>query len=138
MNNYEEGGLKLPHIESYCYVLKMSWIQKLLDPMNHSQWKLLLSDKIEKNGGEKVWLLKKVGNEKISTNFNPFWRDIFLNWSKILEGEEVNNATHVKCKPVWLNPIIKINGKVVLRERPFNLKGGYGFFLKKYSDSQCC
>ena len=29
----------------------------------------------------------------------------------------------------------------VLRERPFNLKGGgggYVFFLKKYSDSQCC
>ena len=28
-----------------------------------------------------------------------------------------------------------------LRERPFNLKGGergYGFFPKKYSDSQCC
>jgi hypothetical protein len=26
-----------------------------------------------------------------------------------------------------------------VRERPFNLKGGgYGFFLKKYSDSQCC
>ena len=21
-----------------------------------------------------------------------------------------------------------------IRERPFNLKGGYGFFLKKYSD----
>jgi hypothetical protein len=28
--------------------------------------------------------------------------------------------------------------KIYLRERPFNLKGGYGFFLKKYSDSQCC
>jgi hypothetical protein len=28
---------------------------------------------------------------------------------------------------------------IALRERPFNLKGGYGFFLKKkYSDSQCC
>ena len=26
-----------------------------------------------------------------------------------------------------------------IRERPFNLKGGgYGFLLKKYSDSQCC
>jgi hypothetical protein len=43
MNNYEEGGLKLPHIESYCYALEISWIQKILDPMNHSQWKLLLS-----------------------------------------------------------------------------------------------
>jgi hypothetical protein len=45
MNNLEEGGLKLPHIESYCYALKMSWIQK-----------------------------------QISTKFNPFWNDIFLNW----------------------------------------------------------
>jgi hypothetical protein len=27
----------------------------------------------------------------------------------------------------------------VIRERPFNLKGGdMFFFLKKYSDSQCC
>jgi hypothetical protein len=47
---------------------------------NHSQWKLLLLDKIEKIGGDKVWLLKKVGIQKISTKFNPFWRDIFLNW----------------------------------------------------------
>jgi hypothetical protein len=38
MNNYEEGGLKLPHSESYCYALKMSWIQKLLNPMNHSHF----------------------------------------------------------------------------------------------------
>jgi hypothetical protein len=43
MNNYEEGGLKLPHIESYCYALKMFWIQKLLNPMNHSQWKPLIT-----------------------------------------------------------------------------------------------
>ena len=95
MNNYEEGGLKLPHIESYCYALIMSWIQKLLNPMNYSQWKLLLLDKIDK-----VWLLKKVGIQKISTKFNPFWRDIFINWSTILEGEEVNDATYVKCQPI--------------------------------------
>jgi hypothetical protein len=51
MNNHEEGGLKLQHIESYCYALNISWIQKLLDPMNHSQWKLLLLDKIKKQLG---------------------------------------------------------------------------------------
>ena len=27
--------------------------------------------------------------------------------------------------------------RCILRERPFNLKGGYVFFLKKYSNSQC-
>ena len=25
-----------------------------------------------------------------------------------------------------------------IRERPFNLRGHYGCFVKKYSDSQCC
>jgi hypothetical protein len=28
--------------------------------------------------------------------------------------------------------------KQKIRDGPFNFQGGYGFFLKKYSDSQCC
>jgi hypothetical protein len=51
----------------------------------------------------------------------------------------------IKCKilvfPDWQAPQTLSfgysSGKIKpLRERPFNLKGGYGFFLKKYSDSQ--
>ena len=26
----------------------------------------------------------------------------------------------------------------LVRDGPFNFQRGYGFFLKKYSDSQCC
>jgi hypothetical protein len=33
INGYEEGGLKMPHIKSFCCTLKMSWINKLLDPL---------------------------------------------------------------------------------------------------------
>ena len=34
---------------------------------------------------------------------------------------------------------MKLNNHVHIRERPFNLKGEVMvFFLKKYSDSQCC
>jgi hypothetical protein len=29
INNYEEGGLKLPHIQSFCKALKMSFLHKL-------------------------------------------------------------------------------------------------------------
>ena len=73
MNNYEEGGLKLPHIESYCYALNMSWIQKLLDPMSHSQWKLLLLDKIEKNNGvTKYDYLKKSELKKFLLSLTHF------------------------------------------------------------------
>ena len=40
----------------------------------------------------------------------------FPKWSQIL-GEEVNDATHVKCQLIWLNQSITINGKVVLSEK---------------------
>ena len=33
INGYEEGGLKMPHIKYFCCTLKMSWINKLLDPL---------------------------------------------------------------------------------------------------------
>ena len=29
----EEGGFKMPHIESVCHELKMVWINKILDPL---------------------------------------------------------------------------------------------------------
>jgi hypothetical protein len=63
INNYEEGGLKLPHIESFCKALKMSWLLRLLDLMNMSPCKMLLLSYmyIEKYGGDKILYLKKEG-----------------------------------------------------------------------------
>jgi hypothetical protein len=37
INEYEEGG----NIQSFYKALKMSWLHKLLDPFNHSPWKVL-------------------------------------------------------------------------------------------------
>jgi hypothetical protein len=56
----------LPHIESFCKVLKMSWLYKLLDPVNMSPWKILHLSYIEKYGGDKILYLKKEGLESIS------------------------------------------------------------------------
>jgi hypothetical protein len=42
-------------------------------------------------------------------------------------------------KGIMIRPVVSASAPTwYIRERPFNLKGGYGFFLKKYSDSQCC
>jgi hypothetical protein len=51
INEYEEGGLKMPNIQSFYKALKMSWLHKLLDPFNHSPWKVLLLGYIQKWGG---------------------------------------------------------------------------------------
>ena len=42
-------------------------------------------------------------------------------------------VTKSSVNPIWRHLCL-------IGERPFNLKGGggYAFFLKKYSDSQCC
>jgi hypothetical protein len=63
INNYEEGRLKLPHIESFCRALKMSWLLRLLDPMNMFSCKMLLLSYmyIEKYWRDKILYLKKEG-----------------------------------------------------------------------------
>jgi hypothetical protein len=45
INEYEERGLKMTNIQSFYKALKMSWLHKLLDPFNHSPWKVLLLGK---------------------------------------------------------------------------------------------
>jgi hypothetical protein len=54
INEYEEGELKIPHIQSFYKALKMSWLHKLLDPFNHSTSKVLLLDYIQKWEGSNI------------------------------------------------------------------------------------
>ena len=46
-NEYKEGGLKFIHIESFCKALKMSWLHKLLGPLNVSPWKAHYPNMVE-------------------------------------------------------------------------------------------
>jgi hypothetical protein len=78
INEYEEGGLKMPNIQSFYKALKMSWLHKLLDPFNHSPWKVLLLGSMQKWGGSNILYLSKEGLEKIAEKVNPFWKDVFF------------------------------------------------------------
>ena len=112
-NQYEKGGLKMPHMDSFCSALKMTWIHKLLDPENHSQWKLILIDFIEKHGGDKFFSLPKFGIENIAKKLNSFWKDIFFTWANVRGDIQVEDYTDVLRQPLWLNPMIKVNQKLV-------------------------
>ena len=72
INEYEEGGLQMPNIQSFNKALKMSWLHKLLDPFNHSPWKVLLLGSMQKWGGSNILYLSKEGLEKIAEKVNPF------------------------------------------------------------------
>ena len=62
-------------------------------------------------------------------------KDLLTTLSKdISKNNDFSKLNH----PFLKQPETIMQYKVIVRERPFNLEGGYGFFLKKYSDSQCC
>ena len=113
INNYEEEGLKLPHIQSFCEALKLPQRHKLLDPMNISAWKILLLSYIEKYGGDRILYLQKEGLESISNKLNPFWRDFLLNLSEMLaiKDEEEKYIINITSQPIWFRFSIKRNDK---------------------------
>ena len=119
MNNYEEGGLNLPHIESFCKAVKMSLFQKLLDPINMSPSIILLLSYIGKYGGDKILYLKKEGLARIFEKLNPFWRDVLLNLSERLpiKDEQEKYIINILSQPFWFNFNIKRNGIFFIIEK---------------------
>ncbi|XP_052059423.1 uncharacterized protein LOC127700023 [Mytilus californianus] len=115
IGSYDTGGLNMPHIESFCYALKMTWIYKLLDPFNLSPWKILFNDKYRKYGADKIWMMNKDSIKQISIYFNRFWKDILLNWVKL------RNAAHDQNdfigQPIWFNALIKIDNTTIFYEK---------------------
>ena len=82
--DYSNGGLKMPHIQSYIHALKVSWIKKMLDPLNQGPWKVLISYHLDASGGEKLWYLSPSGLKQLSKRFNSFWRDVILHYASIV------------------------------------------------------
>jgi hypothetical protein len=113
INNYEEEGLKLPHIQSFCEALKLCRSHKLIDPINISAWKILLLSYIEKYGGDRILYLQKEGLESISNKLNPFWRNFPLNLSEMLaiKDEEEKYIINIMSQPIWFKFNIKRNDK---------------------------
>ena len=56
----------MPNIQYFYKALKMPWLHKLLDPFNHSPWKVLLLGSMQKWGGSNILYLSKEGLEKNS------------------------------------------------------------------------
>ena len=55
----------------------------------------------------------KVGLENVASHVNPFWKDILLNWAKLIKNEGVE-PHQILSQSIWLNPYIKVDGKVLL------------------------
>ena len=94
----------------------MTWIHKLLDPINMSPWKTLLCEDYAKFGGDKIWMMDPHALKEISLNFNSFWKDIFQNWGILYNGSTETNEG-ILSQSIWFNKYLKINKKTVFYEK---------------------
>ena len=102
------------HIKSVCCALKMSWINKLLEPLNFSPWKTLLFRSIQRWGGDdNILYLNKKGLDVLEGKLNPFWNDVFCKFSELKSTDiDICDKNDVLSQSIWFNPFIKINGNM--------------------------
>ena len=103
----------MPHIKSFCYALQMSWINKLLDPLHFSPWKTLLLSSIQRWAEDNILYLNKKGLEGLAGKLNPFWNDVFCNFSELKSIDiDICDKNDVLSQFKWFKPVIKINGNM--------------------------
>ena len=75
--DFEDGGLKMIHLQQFNAYLKISWIKRFFSNLKGG-WEKIMAKNIKYYGGERIFSLQKEKILEISKIFsNPFWKDVF-------------------------------------------------------------
>ena len=75
--DFEDGGLKMIHLQQFNAYLKISWIKRFFSNLKGG-WQKIMAKNIKYYGGERIFSLQKEKILEISKIFsNPFWKDVF-------------------------------------------------------------
>ena len=101
-------------MQSFIHALKVSWIKKIVDPLNQGPWKVLISNHLDASGGEKLWYLSPSGLKQLARKLIQFFlaRRHFTLCS--IRDNPSTVPEEILSQPLWLNSEIKIGGKPVL------------------------
>jgi hypothetical protein len=105
----QNGGIGIPHLETYIKSLKLTWLKKCCNPNYSSKWKSILLEECPvdtiTNYGPRVLQSIKVSN--------CFWKDVFSSYVDLYNKVIVTNAEEVLAEPLFHNDKFKIDGKVL-------------------------
>jgi hypothetical protein len=141
IGNIEDGGLKMPHVESIIKSLKLAWLSKLFNDNIHGRWKtlskLLLGVTIEE-------LDSKINPARLPYDLGPFHEQILEIWFSTYTVEPETD-TDILFEKLWRNTFILVNEKPVLykvwEQRNINrvqdlINGDNGTFLNQMELSE--
>ena len=114
INNYDEGGLNIPHFDTTCATQQITWVKRIIDSENkNSQWGTLVQHVLCPVGGVTVFKCN-IKKEEVSrlTIKSQFWQDVLSSWCNYNYVCDVTNA-NINNQIIWLNSHIRIENKLV-------------------------
>ena len=115
--DFEQGGLRMIHLEKYIYALKLGWIRRLIT--NDSKYKTIF----QSTYGNIENILNKGDTyiEQIKNNCsNKFWYDVFDAWYSFIHFLKPRTNEDIMGINLWNNNNIKINNSPVFYRRWYN------------------
>ena len=93
IQDFDQGGLRMIHLEKYIYALKLGWIRRLI--LNDSKYKLPFESVYENI----EYILNKGDTyiDELKNNCNnKFWYDVLDVWHRILATNDLLNKMNIK------------------------------------------
>ena len=101
----KDGGINIPHIETYVQSLKLTWMRKLLSN-KPPKWKCIISSL-----HPELDLIKVRGTNAFrDKTTNPFWADFFKAFSNFDNSTVPSSPEDILAEPLFDNDKFKIGG----------------------------
>ena len=85
---YNEGGLKMPDVETILHSQRISWVKRFFCNDNPTQWKIFFEWQMEKLGGLTLFQNSSIAIEDIKNKgLLSFYESIVVAWCKFLTKE---------------------------------------------------
>lgn len=108
INNIDEGGLRVTHIDSFMKSLKCNWVRRYFS-VNESPWKIFFTT-VLKPYGNKFFFQCNCSKTDISFIKNIFLRQVLDAWCEVSYAPPNNNFGN---EYIWNNSSVKINSKTI-------------------------
>ena len=102
---YHLGGAKMMNVYLHAQSLKMSWMRRIFNGSIDSYIYLFMNLFLPANCQFNVCFGDEHYRQMAEVTTNPFWKDVFLIYSKL----QTKTIYNVACQPLWKNNLIQVN-----------------------------
>ena len=112
LQDYKNGGIKMPDIQNVITSLKSSWIKRRY--LNNNKWGILF----QSTTGVSTRDLTIYGDYSIASKIdsiqNKFWKDVLLSWVTIQHNQMLLTTEDIIGQNIWYNSKIPKDRKPFL------------------------